>query len=134
MKIQFAKVRETATIPTKDKENLGYDVYADFNIDAAENKDQLESINLDLRFQPISWMKFSVEGEYEQEQSEVTEALFRLSVWHDAFKANVKTPPAGHFGDSELEIGRVCVQLANPDFKYMNGETVTLEGGMGLRP
>ena len=30
MKIQFAKVRETATIPTKDKENLGYDVYADF--------------------------------------------------------------------------------------------------------
>ena len=52
----------------------------------------------------------------------------------EAFKANVKMPPAGHFGDSELEIGRVCVQLANPDFKYMNGETVTLEGGMGLRP
>jgi NAD(P)-dependent dehydrogenase (short-subunit alcohol dehydrogenase family) len=52
----------------------------------------------------------------------------------DAFKANVKIPPAGHFGDSELEIGRVCVQLASPDFKYMNGETLTLEGGMGLRP
>ncbi len=52
----------------------------------------------------------------------------------DAFKANVKMPPAGHFGDAELEIGRVCVQLANPDFKYLNGETLTLEGGMGLRP
>ncbi|MBQ4543921.1 MAG: SDR family oxidoreductase [Clostridia bacterium] len=52
----------------------------------------------------------------------------------DAFKANVKMPPAGHFGDSELEIGRVCVQLASPDFKYLNGETLTLEGGMGLRP
>lgn len=52
----------------------------------------------------------------------------------DAFKANVKTPPAGHFGDAELEIGRVCVQLASPDFKYMNGETLTLEGGLGLRP
>ena len=52
----------------------------------------------------------------------------------EAFKANVHMPPAGHFGDSELEIGRVCVQLANPDFKYMNGETITLEGGMGLRP
>lgn len=52
----------------------------------------------------------------------------------DAFKANVKMPPAGHFGDSELEIGRVCVQLANPDFKYLTGETLTLEGGMGLRP
>lgn len=52
----------------------------------------------------------------------------------DAFKANVKMPPAGHYGDAELEIGRVCVQLASPDFKYMNGETITLEGGMGLRP
>ena len=52
----------------------------------------------------------------------------------EAFKVNVKMPPAGYFGDSELDIGRVCVQLASPDFKYMNGETVTLEGGMGLRP
>ena len=52
----------------------------------------------------------------------------------DAFKANVKTPPMGHFGDSEKEIGRVCVQLASPDFKYMSGETITLEGAMGQRP
>ena len=52
----------------------------------------------------------------------------------EAFKANVKMPPAGHFGDPETEIGRVCVQLAHPDFKYLNGETLTLEGGMGLRP
>lgn len=43
-------------------------------------------------------------------------------------------PPAGHYGDVEKEIGRVCVQLASPDFKYMNGETLTLEDGMGLRP
>lgn len=52
----------------------------------------------------------------------------------EAFKANVKIPPAGYFGDPETEIGRVCVQLASPDFKYLNGETLTLEGGMGLRP
>lgn len=52
----------------------------------------------------------------------------------DAFKANVKMPPMGHYGDAEKEIGRVCVQLAMPDFKYMSGETLTLEGGMGLRP
>ena len=52
----------------------------------------------------------------------------------DAFKANVKTPPLGHYGDVEKEIGRVCVQLASPDFKFMSGETVTLEGGLGLRP
>lgn len=52
----------------------------------------------------------------------------------EAFAANVKMPPMGHYGNSELEIGRVCVQLASPDFKYMSGETLTLEGGMGLRP
>ena len=42
--------------------------------------------------------------------------------------------PMGHFADSELEIGSVCVQLAHPDFKYLTGETLTLEGGLGLRP
>jgi len=52
----------------------------------------------------------------------------------EAFEANVHMPPMGHFGHTELEIGRVCVQLASPDFKYMSGETLTLEGGMGLRP
>ncbi len=52
----------------------------------------------------------------------------------EAFAKNVHMPPMGHFGNSELEIGRVCVQLASPDFKYMSGETLTLEGGMGLRP
>ncbi len=52
----------------------------------------------------------------------------------EAFKANVHMPPMGHYGDAEKEIGRVCVQLASPDFKFMSGETVTLEGGMGQRP
>ena len=52
----------------------------------------------------------------------------------EAFKANVHMPPMGHFGNSEAEIGRVCVQIAGPDFKYMSGETITLEGGLGQRP
>jgi len=52
----------------------------------------------------------------------------------EAFKANVEMPPMGHFGDVEKEIGRACVALASPDLKYMSGETVTLEGGLGLRP
>ena len=51
----------------------------------------------------------------------------------EAFKANVKMPPMGHYGNVETEIGRVCVQLANPDFKYMSGETITLEGGTLLQ-
>ena len=52
----------------------------------------------------------------------------------EAFKANVKMPPMGHYGNVETEIGRVCVQLASPDFKFMTGETLTLEGGLGQRP
>lgn len=56
------------------------------------------------------------------------------NAYPQAYEANVHTPPAGYFGDPELDIGRVCVQLAHPDFKYMTGETLTLEGGLGLRP
>ena len=56
------------------------------------------------------------------------------NAYPEAFDKNVHTPPAGHFGDAEDEIGRVCVQLAHPDFKYMTGETLTLEGGLGQRP
>lgn len=56
------------------------------------------------------------------------------NAYPDAFKANVKMPPMGHYGDVEKEIGRACVSLAGPDMKYMSGETITLEGGMGLRP
>lgn len=56
------------------------------------------------------------------------------NAYPDAFKANVKMPPMGHYGNVETEIGRACVALAGPDMKYMSGETLTLEGGMGLRP
>ena len=52
----------------------------------------------------------------------------------EAYEKNVHVPPMGHFGDAETEIGRVVVQLASPDFKYMSGETLTLEGGLGQRP
>ncbi|MFQ6750015.1 MAG: SDR family oxidoreductase, partial [Clostridia bacterium] len=62
----------------------------------------------------------------------------QLEMWAkhnpEAFKQNVKMPPMGYYGHTERDIGRVCVQLASPDFKYMSGETITLEGGLGLRP
>jgi len=57
---------------------------------------------------------------------------FKLA-YPEAFDKNVHTPPMGYFGRPEEDIGRVCVQLAHPDFKYMTGETLTLEGGLGLR-
>lgn len=56
------------------------------------------------------------------------------NAYPEAFDKNVHTPPMGYFGDPETDIGRVCVQLAHPDFKFMTGETLTLEGGLGLRP
>lgn len=52
----------------------------------------------------------------------------------ESFKKNWPMPPMGRFGDPELEIGQVCVELTKPAFKYMTGETITLEGGMSLRP
>ena len=52
----------------------------------------------------------------------------------EAYEKNVKIPPIGYLGRPEESIGRVCVQLASEDFKYMTGETLTLEGGLGLRP
>jgi NAD(P)-dependent dehydrogenase (short-subunit alcohol dehydrogenase family) len=55
-------------------------------------------------------------------------------MYPEAYAANVHMPPMGHYGNVETEIGRVVVQLASPDFKFMSGETLTLEGGMGLRP
>ncbi len=52
----------------------------------------------------------------------------------EAYEKNLKAVPMGRFGDPEKDIGRVCVLLGSPDFKYMSGETLTLEGGMGQRP
>lgn len=56
------------------------------------------------------------------------------NAYPEAFDKNVHVPPMGYFGHPEYDIGRACVALASPDLKYMTGETITLEGGLGLRP
>ena len=56
------------------------------------------------------------------------------NAYPDAFDKNVHMPPMGRFGDPEADIGRACVALTHPDFQYLTGETLTLEGGLGLRP
>lgn len=40
---------------------------------------------------------------------------------------------ATEWGPDGINVNIVC-PLASPDFKFMSGETITLEGGMGLRP
>ncbi len=37
-------------------------------------------------------------------------------------------------GGKAKAIGRVCDLLGTPDFKYMSGEALALEGGMVQRP
>lgn len=52
----------------------------------------------------------------------------------DAYAKTVQGIPAGRFGDPEKDIGRTCVFLCSDDAKYISGETITMQGGSGLRP
>jgi len=62
----------------------------------------------------------------------------QLAQWKQAYpEAYAKTIsgiPAGRFGDPEKDIGRTCVFLCSEDAKYISGETITMQGGSGLRP
>ena len=51
-----------------------------------------------------------------------------------AYEENVHMPPMGRYGNVETDIASVVVELCTPAFKYMSGETLVLEGGMGQRP
>lgn len=62
----------------------------------------------------------------------------QLAQWKEAYpEAYAKTVqgiPAGRFGDPEKDIGRTCVFLCSEDAKFISGETITMQGGSGLRP
>lgn len=61
-----------------------------------------------------------------------------LEQWRDAypdlFAKTIQGIPLGRFADPQQDIGRVCVFLASDDASYVTGETITLQGGSGLRP
>ncbi|MFQ8582173.1 MAG: SDR family oxidoreductase [Holdemania massiliensis] len=50
------------------------------------------------------------------------------------YAKTIKGVPLGRFGDAEKDIGRTCLFLASEDASYISGETITLQGGSGLRP
>lgn len=50
------------------------------------------------------------------------------------YEQTIKGVPLGHFADPQKDIGGVCVFLASDDAAYVTGETITLQGGSGLRP
>ena len=52
----------------------------------------------------------------------------------DAYNKTIQGIPAGRFGDPEKDIGRTAVFLCSEDAKYISGETITMQGGSGLRP
>ncbi len=61
-----------------------------------------------------------------------------LQQWREGFpelfEKTIQGIPLGRFADPKDDIGRVCVFLASEDAHYVTGETITLQGGSGLRP
>ena len=52
----------------------------------------------------------------------------------ELFQKTIQSIPLGRFADPKQDIGRVAVFLASEDASYVTGETITLQGGSGLRP
>lgn len=52
----------------------------------------------------------------------------------ELFEKTIQGIPLGRFADPMQDIGRVAVFLASDDASYITGETITLQGGSGLRP
>lgn len=61
-----------------------------------------------------------------------------LSAWKESypelFAKTIRDIPLGRFADPVEDIGLTCVFLASKDAAYITGETITLQGGSGLRP
>ena len=62
----------------------------------------------------------------------------QLAAWKEeypeAYEKQIGGIPAGRFGDAETDIGRTAVFLCSDAAKYIAGETITMQGGSGLRP
>lgn len=52
----------------------------------------------------------------------------------DLYQKTIQSIPLKRFADPENDIGRICVFLASDTASYITGETITLQGGSGLRP
>lgn len=52
----------------------------------------------------------------------------------DMFQKNLDAIPLGRYGDAEKDIGKVCVFLSSYDAKYITGDTLFIQGGVGMKP
>lgn len=52
----------------------------------------------------------------------------------DAYNKTISGIPLKRFADAENDIGEMCLFLASDKARYITGETITMQGGSGLRP
>ena len=52
----------------------------------------------------------------------------------EMFRKNLDEIPLGRYGDAQKDIGKVCVFLASYDAKYITGDTLFIQGGVGMKP
>lgn len=65
----------------------------------------------------------------------MTEGLLQWKAAYPAlYEQTIKNVPMGRYADAADDIGPVCVFLASDMAHYVTGETITLQGGSGLRP
>ncbi len=65
----------------------------------------------------------------------MTDQLAQWKVaYPEAYAKTIQGIPAGRFGDPEKDIGACALFLCSEGAKYISGETITMQGGSGLRP
>ena len=65
----------------------------------------------------------------------MTEGLKKFKEeYPDRYEQTIKAVPMGRFADPEKDIGALCVFLCGDEASFITGETITLQGGSGLRP
>lgn len=65
----------------------------------------------------------------------MTEGLAKFKEeYPERYAQTIKGVPMGRFADPEKDVGGLCVFLCSDEASYITGETITLQGGSGLRP
>jgi len=65
----------------------------------------------------------------------MTEGLQKFKEeYPERYEQTIKGVPMGRFADPEQDVGGLCVFLCSDLANYITGETITLQGGSGLRP
>ena len=65
----------------------------------------------------------------------MTEGLQKFKEeYPERYEQTIKGVPMGRFADPEKDVGGMCVFLCSDEASFVTGETITLQGGSGLRP